>query len=145
MSRPKYESDLDRRNEQVVADALKGIGYDLVKLPPHYRLDYVLIKDGKPKAFVEVKARTFKMNKYDTALVNLHKVMAARALTFETNLPAFMVVLYQDALARVSFAEEFEFGFLAGGRKDRNDPMDKDLVCYFPIERFTVVNQNVKT
>lgn len=139
--RPHYESANDRRNEQIVADALKALGYDMVKLPPHYRLDYMLMKDARPKAFVEVKARRFAMHKYPTALVNLHKVMAARQLSFETNLPAYMVVLYTDALARISFAEEFALGFLANGRNDRDDPLDRDLVCYYPIERFTVVNQ----
>ena len=139
MTRPRYESQLDRQNEQIVATALQGLGYDLTKLPPHYRLDYVLMKDGKPKAFVEVKARSFDMKRFDTALVNLHKVMAARQLSFETNLPSYMVVLYKDALARISFAEEFELGFLFNGRNDRDDPMDRDLVCHFPIERFTVL------
>ena len=142
MTRPQYESQLDRRNEQIVADALKGIGYDLVKLPPHYRLDYILMNGAKPKAFIEVKARTFGMQRFDTALVNLHKVIAARQLSFETNLPSYMVVLYKDALARISFAEEFELGFLFNGRSDRDDPMDRDLVCHFPISRFTVVSQN---
>ena len=141
MTRPQYESQLDRQNEQIVAKALQGLGYDLTKLPPHYRLDYVLMQDGRPKAFIEVKARTFNMQKYPTALVNLHKVIAARQLSFETDLPAYMVVLYKDALARISFAEEFELGFLANGRNDRDDPMDRDLVCHFPISRFTVVSQ----
>lgn len=139
MTRPQYESQLDRRNEQIVATALQGLGYDLTKLPPHYRLDYVLMKEGKPKAFVEVKARSFDMKRFDTALVNLHKVMAARQLSFETNLPSYMVVLYKDALARINFAEEFELGFLFNGRNDRDDPMDRDLVCHFPIDRFTVL------
>lgn len=139
MTRPHYESQLDRQNEQIVAKVLEGLGYELTKLPPHYRLDYVVMRDCKPKAFVEVKARTFNMQKYPTALVNLHKVIAARQLSFETDLPSYMLVLYKDALARISFAEEFELGFLANGRKDRDDPMDRDLVCHFPISRFTVL------
>lgn len=139
--RPKYETDHDIQNEQIVAKVLQGLGYELTKLPPHYRLDYVVMRDGKPKAFIEVKARTFNMQKYPTALVNLHKVIAARQLSFETDLPSYMLVLYKDALARISFAEEFELGFLANGRKDRDDPMDRDLVCHFPIERLTVVSQ----
>ena len=141
MTRPQYESQLDRQNEQIVAKVIQGLGYEMTKLPPHYRLDYVVMRDGKPKAFVEVKARTFEMQKYPTALVNLHKVIAARQLSFETDLPAYMVVLYTDCLARISFAEDFELGFLANGRNDRDDPMDRDLVCHFPIERFTVVSQ----
>ena len=139
MTRPQYESHLDRQNEQIVAKVIRGLGYELTKLPPHYRLDYVVMREGKPRAFVEVKARTFNMQKYPTALVNLHKVIAARQLSFETDLPSYMLVLYKDALARISFAEEFELGFLANGRKDRDDPMDRDLVCHFPIERFTVL------
>ena len=139
MTRPQYESQLDRQNEQIVAKVIQGLGYEMTKLPPHYRLDYVVMRDGKPKAFVEVKARTFEMQKYPTALVNLHKVIAARQLSFETDLPSYMLVLYKDALARISFAEDFELGFLANGRKDRDDPMDRDLVCHYPISRFTVL------
>jgi hypothetical protein len=139
VTRPQYESQLDRQNEQIVAKVIQGLGYEMTKLPPHYRLDYVVMRDGKPKAFVEVKARTFEMQKYPTALVNLHKVIAARQLSFETDLPSYMLVLYKDALARISFAEDFELGFLANGRKDRDDPMDRDLVCHYPISRFTVL------
>jgi len=140
VTRPRYESAHDRQNEQIVSDALRERGYELMKLNPTYRLDCAIIKDGVPVGFVEIKARTFEMNKFSTALVNLHKVMAARQLTFETNLPSYMVVLYKDALARISFAEDFELGVFRG-RNDRDDPMDRDLMAHFPISRFMIVSQ----
>lgn len=140
MNRPRYETERDRANERIVAEALRERGYELMKLNPTYRLDCAIIKDGQPRGFVEIKARTFGMNRFSTALINLHKVIAARQLSFETNLPSYMVVLYQDALARISFAEDFELGVFEG-RNDRDDPMDRDLVAHFPISRFMIVSQ----
>jgi Holliday junction resolvase-like predicted endonuclease len=141
MSRPKYETQADRNNEQRVADLLAEKGYTLVKLPLQYKLDFAIIEDELDKVvgFAELKARTVEMNKYPTAMISLAKVVKAHDISACTNLPSYFIVLYKDALARINFASEFSINI--GGRSDRGDPQDRDVCAYYPIEGFTVVSQ----
>jgi len=141
MSRPMYETQADRNNEQRVADLLAEKGYSLDKLPMSFGLDVVITDDFEEKivAFAEIKARTFEMNKYPTAMINLHKVIRAHDISACTGLPSYFIVLYRDALVRINFASEFAVKM--GGRSDRGDPADRDVCAYYPIEGFTVVSQ----
>ena len=81
--RPKYETQADRNNEQRVADLLAEKGYSLDKLPMSFGLDVAITDDFEEKivAFAEIKARTFEMNKYPTAMINLHKVIRAHDIS----------------------------------------------------------------
>ena len=141
MSRPMYETQADRNNEQRVADLLAEKGYTLVKLPLQYKLDFAIIEDELDKVvgFAELKARTVEMNKYPTAMISLAKVVKAHDISSCTNLPSYFIVLYKDALVRINFASEFSVNI--GGRSDRGDPQDRDVCAYYPIEGFTVVSQ----
>jgi len=139
--RPKYETQADRKNEQRVSEILKSKGFTVMKLPISYQLDWAIIDDstGKISSFGEVKTRTFNMDKYPTAMVNLHKVIKANDISACTGLPCYLIVLYLDALARIDFASEFEVK--VGGRSDRNDPQDRDVCAYYPISGFRVVTR----
>jgi len=141
MTRPKYERPSDVANERRVADILARHNYSLHKLPAQYGLDVAIHcdQDDCIVAFGEIKARTFAMNKYPTAMVNLHKVLRAKHLTDTTGLPSYLLVLWTDALARISFADGFSLQM--GGRTDRGDPQDVDVCAYYPIECFKVLEQ----
>jgi len=137
MARPMYETDADRKKEQALADAFKQHGYDFYKLPIQYRLDFVVFKDNKAKAFIEVKHRNVRLLQYDTAMVSLSKVIQARLLTQHTGLPAYLLNVYKDNIARIDFANDYEIG--KGGRSDRGDAQDADICAYFPIQAALVV------
>ena len=137
MARPMYETETDRRKEQALADAFAAHGYDFYKLPIQYRLDFVVFKDNKAKAFIEVKHRNVRLLQYDTAMVSLSKVIQARTLTQHTGLPAYLLNVYKDNIARFDFAGDYEIG--KGGRSDRGDPQDADICAYFPIQAALVV------
>jgi len=137
MARPMYETEAGRRKEQALADAFAAHGYDFYKLPIQYRLDFVVFKDNKAKAFIEVKHRNVRLLQYDTAMVSLSKVIQARLLTQHTGLPAYLLNVYKDNIARFDFAGEYEIG--KGGRSDRGDPQDADICAYFPIQAALVV------
>ena len=141
MSRPKYEQAIDLQNELSVAKLLKRHNYSLHKLPVQYGIDCAIHcdQDDCIVGFGEIKTRTFEMNKYPTAMVNLHKVVRARHLTETTGLPSYLIVLWTDALARISFASDFSLQM--GGRTDRGDPQDVDVCAYYPIESFKVLEQ----
>jgi len=137
MARPMYETETDRRKEQALADAFARHGYDFYKLPIQYRLDFVVFKDNKAKAFIEVKHRNVRLLQYDTAMVSLSKVIQARLLTQHTGLPAYLLNVYKDNIARIDFANDYEIG--KGGRSDRGDAQDADICAYFPIQAALVV------
>ena len=94
--RKMYETDADRVKEQALADAFAAHGYEFVKLPIRYQLDFMVMRDDTPKAFVEVKHRTCRMYQYPTAMISLGKVMKARQLTQLTQLPAYLLNVYTD-------------------------------------------------
>lgn len=137
MARPMYETDADRKKEQALADAFKQHGYDFYKLPIQYRLDFVVFKDNKAKAFIEVKHRNVRLLQYDTAMISLSKVIQARTLTQHTGLPAYLLNVYQDCIARFDFAGDYTLG--KGGRSDRGDSQDADVCAYFPIQAALVL------
>ena len=137
MARPMYETETDRRKEQALADAFARHGYDFYKLPIQYRLDFVVFKDNKAKAFIEVKHRNVRLLQYDTAMVSLSKVIQARLLTQHTGLPAYLLNVYKDNIARIDFANDYEIG--KGGRSDRGDAQDADICAYFPIQAALVL------
>ena len=137
MARPLYETEADRRKEQALADAFARHGYDFYKLPIQYRLDFVVFKGGEAKAFIEVKHRNVRLLQYDTAMISLSKVLQARTLTQHTGLPAYLLNVYQDCIARFDFAGDYTLG--KGGRSDRGDAQDADICAYFPIRAATVV------
>jgi len=137
MARRMYETEADRRKEQALADAFAAHGYDFYKLPIQYRLDFVVFKDNEAKAFIEVKHRNVRLLQYDTAMISLSKVIQARLLTQHTGLPAYLLNVYKDNIARFDFAGDYEIG--KGGRSDRGDPQDADICAYFPIQAALVV------
>jgi len=137
MARPMYETEADRKKEQALADAFKQHGYDFYKLPIQYRLDFVVFKDNQAKAFIEVKHRNVKLFQYDSAMISLSKVIQARLLTQHTGLPAYLLNVYKDNIARFDFAGDYTLG--KGGRFDRGDSQDADICAYFPIQAALVV------
>ena len=138
--RKQYETQADRAKEQALADAFKKHGYDFYKLPMQYRLDFVVFKDNKAKAFIEVKHRNVRLLQYDTAMVSLSKVIQARLLTQHTGLPAYLLNVYIDNIARFDFAGDYKLG--KGGRSDRGDAQDADICAYFPIGGATVLRSS---
>ena len=137
MARTMYETEADRRKEQALADAFKQHGYDFYKLPIQYRLDFVVFKGNEAKAFIEVKHRNVRLFDYDTAMVSLSKVIQARMLTQHTGLPAYLLNVYKDNIARFDFAGDYKLG--KGGRSDRGDAQDADICAYFPIQAALVL------
>ena len=135
--RKQYETAADRAKEQALANAFAEHGYDFYKLPMQYRLDFVVFKDNKAKAFIEVKHRNVRLLQYDTAMVSLSKVIQARLLTQHTGLPAYLLNVYMDNIARFDFAGDYKLG--KGSRSDRGDAQDADICAYFPIQAALVV------
>ena len=137
---PRYETAADLQNERVVADALAAHGYEVIKLPIQYRLDWLLRRNGQPIGFAEVKARTCNLDTYPTVMISLSKVIHAQMLTQATGLPCYLILFYRDCIARLNFSDDFAVN--PGGRADRGDPQDQDVCAYYPVTRLTVISQS---
>lgn len=137
---PRYETADDLRNERVVADALAEHGYEVIKLPIQYRLDWLLRQNNQPIGFAEVKARKCNLNTYPTVMISLSKVIHAQMLTQATGLPCYLILFYRDCIARLNFSDDFAVN--PGGRADRDDPQDQDVCAYYPVTRLTKISQS---
>lgn len=136
----RYETADDLRNERVVADALAEHGYEVIKLPIQYRLDWLLRRNQQPIGFAEVKARKCNLNTYPTVMISLSKVIHAQMLTQATGLPCYLILFYRDCIARLNFSDDFAVN--PGGRADRDDPQDQDVCAYYPVTRLTKISQS---
>ena len=137
MSRPLYESGLDRANERAVADVLlERWRCSAVKLPISYELDYALVRDGTVRAWAEVKCRRNARDRYPTYMISLRKVLAGLAMAERTNLPFLLLVQWADALGWVTPSAR---GIQIGGRHDRGDSADVEPVIHIPIDTFSIL------
>ena len=137
MKRPIYETIQDLTNESSVMYALsEKFNCTFRKMPRKYGLDYAALRDGRVVAFLEVKCRTCRSDKYEEYMLSLHKVMAATKLSSTTNLPCFLVVAWTDAIGYTHISAP-SVGF--GGRQDRNDNDDMEPVALIPINHFHIV------
>lgn len=137
---PRYETAADLQNERVVADALAAHGYEVIKLPIQYRLDWLLRRNNQPIGFAEVKARKCNLDTYPTVMISLSKVIHAQMLTQATGLPCYLILFYRDCIARLNFSDDFAVN--PGGRADRDDPEDQDVCAYYPVTRLTKISQS---
>lgn len=134
-----YESDKDRANEQRIMDAIaEAHGMHFVKLPMKYTLDALAFVEGDAKCFFEFKSRENSVQKFPTAMVNLGKVIAASNLSRATGLKCWLCVEWTDQVGVIDFASPIEIG--VGGRTDRGDPNDIDLMAHYPISGFRMLN-----
>jgi len=117
----------------------QAFDFRITSLPAKYNLDAIAWNDGEAKCFFEFKCRTIASNKYSTAVVNLHKAIAANNLTQTTGLKCWLVVEWTDMVGVIDFASPFEIG-VVGARTDRNDPRDADLFAHYPVAGFRNLN-----
>lgn len=124
--------------ELLTIDAIaKSWKCDPVKLPQYCQLDFALTRQGVIKAFAEVKCRSFESTRYKTALIHLHKMMYARQVAFETNIPTFLIVRWTDMIAACPFSVDFETTI--GGRWDRGIERDYGLMAEVPMDKFQII------
>jgi len=136
--RPLYETQDHMTAESRLANLLKSQWKcELRKLSRKAQIDYAVYRKGERVAFAELKCRTNKKGAYSTYMLSLDKVMAAGRLGAVTNVPVFLIVSWTDAVGcmKITTPDRVDIG----GRSDRNDPEDTELVGYYDIERHFVL------
>ena len=106
------------------------------KLPMKYELDYLLLREGKGVAWLEIKSRTNPRAAYPTYMISLGKIMAARRLSEASQLRSFLLVQWSDYCGYVRLDSLLDFTTAVGGRTDRGDEQDIEPVALIPIVGF---------
>lgn len=138
LHRPIYETASDLSRQDAVAQALRGaLQCDLDVSAPLSPVDYVARREGRLVGLVEVKVRASPMRRYPTYVVSLAKLATMQALAAVAGVPAIIAVGWSDA---VGWARPDDVtDVTVGGRTDRSDRRDVELVGHIPISKFRVV------
>jgi hypothetical protein len=146
MSRPLYETRVDRLREQAVAERL-GATLDCTahKLGMRYVLDFALLgRTGKVRYFCEVKWRELPFGYGDGFYVALGKVLAAESLLAATGIASLVAVRCIGNSVHVGFMRGVRPGHvILHGRTDRNDPADIEPHMVLPWRMFEFIGDVV--
>ena len=140
MTRPIYETAHDRQRQHAAARVFgQKLKAQMVATPPQTRHDYDAFREGRLVGQVEVKCRTNPMSKYPTYAISADKVDALLAL----GRPVAIVVQWSDVLGWCRLKDETHRTM--GGRWDRGDPADREMVAHYPISVFRVLKSSRRT
>jgi hypothetical protein len=150
--RPFYETEEDLSNEaKVVMRLIEQWGGGIVsvsKLPLKYGADFAIhqtddfaihqtgerVKD-RIKAVLEVKCTSYRSDQYDNYMISLHKAERCMAFAKQMGVNAILAVKFSDSLiGYVSLNKVEDAYYRMGGRFDRNDPDDVELMMHIPID-----------
>jgi len=141
VGRPRYESSDNRDEQREIATALEGAwNATLVDLGDASEIDYVAIRDRQAVGLVEVKRRRNPMGKYPTLQISLTKIIAGLKLSISTNLPFILAIQWDDATGYVTI-KAGTYNVVEGGRRDRGDPADVELMIEIDTGRFRVLQK----
>jgi hypothetical protein len=134
--RPVYENKEDSKREADVAKILeKSWKCDLIKMPPKSPFDYAAKRGKLIEAIVEIKTRTNTFQKYPTYMISAEKVCACMQRSIYLRVPFYLVVQFTDGVYYWSSNQE-GFTLDVGGRTERGDTLDLEMVCHIPIDHF---------
>ena len=140
MSRPAYESEQDRGNEDRIIDLVcKKWKAKAEKLPKRYIVDYGLYRDGELKAWAEIKCRNVPRSQYPTFFISLEKWLKGRELAIRTNVPFLLIVEWTDGLRYLDARQYPQPPIKSGGRDDRDDWQDIEPMVHLQHEWFKVL------
>jgi hypothetical protein len=135
-----WESDADRERERATAARLEAAWRVRAHPMPYgYPCDYVLHNPGRRTyAALEIKTRTCPSDKHPTLLIDYAKIARLWDFHRSTGYPAYLVASYADGVAGWVDLGALPglMGLGLGGRTDRADPADIDLVAHLPREWF---------
>jgi hypothetical protein len=132
--RPKYESAVDRGNQNHVLGKLERAFGVRAHLPTEEYAFYDGVFDfGGSKCVVEVKVRRNERSRYPTYMLSKMKYDTLCSVT-EQGADALLAVQWTDQLGVIQLPAEHTVS--TGGRYDRNDPRDVEQVVLIPVKKF---------
>lgn len=148
--RTQYENSESLSNEQrAIKKFCEPHNFSWHKLPISYELDFAISKQGRLKAFAEVKCRNVMREQYPTFFIAQRKFMKGIEYTRYFNQvggrPFVFVVIVQwkDALGYYKYdaQDKFEHDF-SGRTVQTRDSADLEPMVHIPIEKFEVVGKD---
>jgi len=147
MTRPIYETEADRQRELSVAEIISVfIGGKLVKTRPMSSVDYIVQDvDGTASGLLEIKVRRYtpeQMEEMGGFFLSERKLLLIYSTAKHLKVDFHLVVQAENSLLHLSLKDGKAWPKLeriTGGRFDRGDGKDVEVMCLFPIKMFTKV------
>jgi len=138
---PLYETAEDRLQEDGVSYKLQAAwGLDVWSFSPHATAgDLLLGKDGMLRAICEVKRRYNELNKYETYIISRSKLEGLSAMAAALNTKGLLAVQFDDVLAWHDATKALAYDTRWGGRYDRGDSNDLELMVHIPIDKLKII------
>jgi len=137
---PLYETAEDRLEEDGVSDQLQAAwDLDVWSFAPTSTGDLLLGKDGKLRAICEVKRRYNALDKYETYIISRSKLEGLSAMAAALNTKGLLAVQFDDVLVWHDATDALAYDTRWGGRYDREDRNDLELVVHIPIDKLKIV------
>ena len=141
--RPTYETPASRSREREFAQEMEArFGVVLRQMARFYPIDFAAIHpdSGKVASLCELKTRTTRSTQYRTFFLSAKKVEAACSYRAALGLPVTLFVRWTDRVGELRVDEVKPAFFTVGGREDRGDALDVELMAHWPIEQFEFWN-----
>lgn len=142
MGRPLYETEADRVREAGAITVLeKALGMTAEKRGAHTVADFSLHDtDGRMVGVVEVKTRTCESNTYSTYHISKKKLLGLQDLADREGIKAGLLVQWKDRTGFISIGRFLNnASFKVGGRYDRGDKADVEVMADVDIKHFTML------
>lgn len=136
MTRPNYEGDKDLKAEyEIAAELTRAWAWRFEKLRKEDRWDFLAYENDRPAAFVEIKNRKNPSTQYPTLILSAKKYMWGLAY-MRLNVCAIIVVRWTDGIYWMKIDQGAAPDIRYGGRSDRGDPKDIELLVHLPVDWF---------
>lgn len=138
MTRPIYQTPEQRTRERWFG-ALTACkwGCEFEQMPDLNSYDLKLFRKNQLMALLEIKTRDFPSKKYPTFIVSSSKWNTIKKAGIELGVPVFLVVAYHDVFVFIKV--DFDPDTHMGGRYDRGDAADEELMVRIPLKSFKYV------
>lgn len=135
--RPIYEAPTDRANELAMARLYTRPGVVPVQTKKLSDFDVAFVRDGRVLSVAEIKCRNNPMLAYPTYMISADKL--GRLCWFAQCHKVVAMIIVSWSCGTVGhITMPCQHHLEIGGRVDRNDPMDIEVVAHIPINQFTI-------
>lgn len=117
-------------------------GVVLRQMARFYPLDFAAVDpvSNRVLSLCELKTRTTPSARYPTFFLSAKKVEAARSYRAALGLPVTLFVQWADRVGELRVDEIVPAFFTVGGREDRGDAADVELMAHWPVDQFEFWN-----
>ena len=95
---------------------------------------------GGLKRLVEIKCRSHRIGEYVTYMIDREKIRMGLVWSSLTREPFSIIVQWENCCGGLTITKDLaKADVRRGGRTDRDDKHDVEMLCHFPVELFKVL------